>query len=342
MESKPTAIDLFSGCGGVTTGLKQAGFDVIAAVEIDQRALETYKLNHGEVRLYAGDIRELNAERILADLGIARGQLDLLAGCPPCQSFSRLRKLNRKKSAADPRNALIEDFVRLAVALMPKQIMMENVPGLASHFRFKAMLAALRKAGYHVSWKILDVQNYGVPQRRKRLIVSASSIGDSVIAAPISKPVTVRQALNGIGKAGSSGDSLHDIKDKRSPKVQEIIAFIPHDGGSRMDLPPHLQLDCHKKITGFGDVYGRMSWDKPAPTITSGCNNPSKGRFIHPEENRAITLREAAALQGFPLDYKFNTAHGKESIALMIGNALPPPFIFEHAACIKQAAAGKS
>ena len=336
MDRKPTAIDLFSGCGGVTTGLTQAGFDVLGAVEIDRKAIATYRLNHPAIKIYSEDIRLLSPDQIMAELKLQRGDLDLLAGCPPCQSFSRLSKKNKTRAVIDPRNSLIEEFLRFAISFYPKKIMMENVPGLATHYRFKAMLSELKKHGYRVFWKVLDVQDYGVPQRRKRLIVSASRCSDPAIADINASKVSVRQAISGLPNPGSSGDTLHDLGERRSPKVLEIIKNIPLDGGSRKDLPCHLKLGCHQRSSGFSDVYGRMSWDKPAPTITSGCHNPSKGRFLHPSEDRTITLREAAVLQGFPADYKFDVSHGKESIALMIGNALPPPFIMMHALCMKE------
>lgn len=335
MDCQPTAIDLFSGCGGLTTGLVMSGYNVIAAVEIERKALETYSLNHPSVRLYGDDIRQLYPDIVLSELGLEVGELDLLAGCPPCQSFSRLRKLNRTKACADPRNALIEDFTRFALAMKPKQIMMENVPGLSLHHRFNKMITAFKRAGYKVRWEVLDVQDYGVPQRRKRLIVSASRIGAPAMAVPNLARKSVRNAFAGLEQPGQSGDVIHDIKERRSEKVAQIIKNIPKDGGSRSELPDHLKLSCHKKTTGFSDVYGRMSWDKPSPTITSGCHNPSKGRFLHPDEDRTITLREAALLQGFPKDYIFDPSHGKEAIALMIGNALPPPFIAAHAMSMK-------
>ncbi|MDX3775796.1 DNA cytosine methyltransferase, partial [Chromatiaceae bacterium AAb-1] len=143
--------------------------------------------------------------------------------------------------------------------------------------------------------------------------------------------VTVRDAIGFLPAVGESGDSLHDFtSSKRSARIQALIEAIPKNGGSRHSLPEELKLDCHKKTSGFNDVYGRMQWDDVAPTITSGCTNPSKGRFLHPDYDRAITLREAAILQGFPIDYKFNILHGKEAIGLMLGNALPPTFICAH------------
>jgi DNA (cytosine-5)-methyltransferase 1 len=328
---KLTAVDLFAGCGGLTQGLKDAGFDVLAAVEIDNKARETYSLNHGDVRLVGSDIRDVTARKLLRSCSLKKGDLDLLAGCPPCQGFSTLRSKNGRSAAHDARNDLIDDFARLAVALRPKMVMMENVPALARYKKFANLVRALEQVGYQVRAEVLDVSAFGVPQRRKRLILSASRVGQPVLATAGDRRLSVRDTIGRLKKVGTSGDRLHDCTAQpRSPRVQAIIAAIPKDGGSRDSLPTTLKLSCHKKTSGFNDVYGRMKWDDLAPTITSGCNNPSKGRFIHPSENRPITLREAALLQGFPKDYCFDLRHGKESIALMIGNALPPPFIAAH------------
>lgn len=327
-----TAIDLFSGCGGLTQGLKEAGFDVLAAVEINAKARETYQLNHSEVKFIGADIREVTIGQALTACAIKKGQLDLLAGCPPCQGFSSLRSHNGKVAIPDPRNDLIDEFARLALGLRPKMIMMENVPALARYDKFKHFVNQLRADGYEVRVEVLDVSTFGVPQRRKRLILSASRLGAPCLATPTPQRRTVRDAIGELEKAGPGGDPCHDSTSlRRSPRIQALIEAIPKDGGSRSSLPQRLKLDCHKRTSGFNDVYGRMKWDDVAPTITSGCYNPSKGRFLHPSENRPITLREAALLQGFPRGYKFKVEHGKEAVALMIGNALPPPFIAAHA-----------
>ena len=149
--------------------------------------------------------------------------------------------------------------------------------------------------------------------------------------------ITVRKAIGGLNRAGASGDELHDLPERRAKRVLQLIREIPKNGGSRADLPAARQLKCHIRQDGFHDIYGRMSWDDVAPTITSGCHNPSKGRFLHPDEDRAITLREAALLQSFPQTYRFPLSGGKEAIALMIGNALPPEFIRRHALEIRKA-----
>lgn len=326
-----TAIDLFSGCGGLSLGLRQAGYEVLAAVEVDSKAQETYRLNHPEVQLYSTDIRKLDPAVLREELGLGVGELKLLAGCPPCQGFSRLRTRNKVASIEDPRNNLVLEFQRFAEALRPQNILLENVPSLEGDVRFRSFVAALEGMGYKCLVKVIDAADYGVPQRRKRLIMLASLLGLPSLPEAVAERSTVRNALDGLREPGEIDDPLHSIPEKRSEAVRRIIGLIPKDGGSRRDLPEHLVLNCHKNSTGFSDVYGRMAWDKVAPTITSGCHNPSKGRFLHPEFDRTITLREAALLQGFPRDYKFVVAHGKESIALMIGNALPPPLIAAHA-----------
>ncbi|PIV33246.1 MAG: DNA (cytosine-5-)-methyltransferase [Lysobacterales bacterium CG02_land_8_20_14_3_00_62_12] len=326
-----TAVDLFSGCGGLSRGLKDAGFQVLAAVEIDGKARETYTLNHADVALVGTDIRKVSAAQLMRTCGLKRGQLDLMAGCPPCQGFSTLRAKSGRGAAPDARNDLIDEFARLAVALRPKMVMMENVPALARYEKFTALVERLECCGYQVVVQVLDVSCFGVPQRRKRLILSASRIGIPRLATSVPGRVTVRDAIGKLTQAGDSGDSLHDCPTKyRSARVQAMIEAIPKDGGSRHSLPTSMKLRCHAETSGFNDVYGRMKWDDVSPTITSGCSNPSKGRFIHPHEDRPITLREAALLQGFPADYRFNISHGKEAIALMIGNALPPSFIAAH------------
>ena len=326
-DNKPTAIDLFSGCGGLSLGLTQVGFQVIAAVEVDRKAQETYSLNHPTVKLYKQDIRGLDAQSILEELGLKRGELSLLAGCPPCQGFSRLRTRNMATSVFDLRNNLVSEFLRFVETLFPKTIMLENVPALAGDRRFKLLRKRFEEMGYSSVVSVLDAADYSVPQRRKRLILLASRMHEPAIAKKHLRRRTVRDALIGVGAPSTSADKLHSLPERRSPKVRQLIALIPKDGGSRRDLTVSHQLACHKRCDGFGDVYGRMAWDDVAPTITSGCFNPSKGRFLHPSFNRAITLREAALLQGFPKNYRFDVGHGKESIALMIGNALPPQLI---------------
>ncbi len=332
INKKHTAIDLFSGCGGLSQGLVQAGFKVLAAIELDKKAATTYTLNHPKTKMFNMDIISLPPEEALEKLNISPGELDLLAGCPPCQGFSRLRTKNKGFASEDTRNDLIFYFLEYIKVMKPKNIMLENVPTLIKDHRFHEFCLSLDTLGYSYKFDVLDAKDYSVPQRRKRLILLASISCIPNLAAKSSKFKTVRDAIG--KKEIPENDNIHSLTDKGSKKVMEIIKNIPKNGGSRTSLPPHLQLECHRKSNGFYDVYGRMQWDDPSPTITSGCNNPSKGRFIHPEKDRAISLREAALLQGFPISYKFIPEHGKGSISLMIGNALPPPFIKAHALSI--------
>lgn len=322
------AVDLFSGIGGMSLGLRSAGYEVVAGVEIDQRAADTYRANIEDVPLLVKDVRNVSATDILEVAGLPIGtRIDLLAGCPPCQGFSTLRTRNKASSVADPRNDLLSEFRRLVDELEPVHVMMENVPRLAEEPAFSDFTEWLSGRGYRVSFTILDASWYGVPQRRRRLILAASMKG--LVAAPRKdlERSTVRAAIAGLPAAGEAEDPAHDHGERRTPAVRALIEAIPKDGGSRRDLPEEMVLDCHKAFVGFHDVYGRMSWDAPAPTITSGCVNPSKGRFLHPTADRSITLREAAMLQGFPVGFVLDLAHGKEACAAQIGNALPPEFI---------------
>lgn len=326
-----TAVDLFCGCGGLTQGLKKAGFKVLGAVDNDSLSVETYAANHPEVLVLERDIQNLSVASLKRRLGLRRGELDLLAGCPPCQGFSAMRTLNGSRRIRDSRNKLLLEFQRFAEGLRPKVIMMENVPGLAKNRRFLEFCRKMKRLGYLGGYKVLNVADYGVPQRRRRLIYLAGFGFAIPFAELAAKRKTVRDAIARLPKAGDSGDKVHDLPERRAAKTLELIKRIPKDGGSRTDLPLEDQLECHKRCNGFKDVYGRMAWNNVAPTITGGCFNPSKGRFLHPEEDRAITLREAALLQGFPRRYKFPKVENKSSVALMIGNALPPEFIRRHA-----------
>ncbi|MEK6375342.1 MAG: DNA cytosine methyltransferase [Acidobacteriota bacterium] len=331
---KLKAIDLFSGCGGLTLGLTKAGFEVVGAIESDPLAVKTYRANHPSVQIWDRDIRKVTAPQILEALGLQRGELDLVAGCPPCQGFSAIRRLNGRRRVRDEQNDLVFELLRLVRGLRPKAVMMENVPGLAHNARFSKLKAALRRLGYMVSAEVKDARHYGVPQRRRRLILLAGRGVAIPFAVHARRVRTVRETFAKLSKHRSKHDTLHNLADHRTAKVEDLIRLIPKDGGSRSDLGAAWQLECHRKCDGFKDVYGRMKWNDVAPTITGGCCNPSKGRFLHPTKNRNITLREAALLQGFPANYYFSLDRGKFAAAQMIGNALPPEFIRRHAARI--------
>lgn len=329
------AIDLFSGCGGLSEGVKQAGFKVLAGVEVDRDAIKTYRLNHSDTFLFEDDIRELDAAKIRI---LLNGEpLHLLAGCPPCQGFSSIRKLNRRKNVRDDRNSLILEYLRLVKELQPMTIMMENVPGLENYYLFKQMIKELDILNYNPKYQIVDVSLYGVPQRRKRLVLVGSRLESIEIAKPINIKKTVRKTIGHLPNVLLTDDPLHKIYPRHSSRILNRIKSIPPDGGSLKDAGKEHQYNCHKNpIVGFSDVFGRMKWDDVAPTITGGCLNPSKGRFLHPEEHRGITAREAALLQTFPESYKFPADIAKDNISLLIGNALPPLFSYIQSQHIKE------
>jgi DNA (cytosine-5)-methyltransferase 1 len=333
--AKPSAIDLFAGCGGLTQGLKDAGFDVKAAVEVASVAAEVYRLNHPEVtQVYCEDIRGLTGDRILRDLGMAVGELDLLAGCPPCQGFSRMRTLNKGGVAEDARNDLVKEYLRLVAQLQPKALMFENVPGLRQNERYHEIVRTVRDMGYFVEDEVHDAADFGVPQRRLRLILLGSKRRRPVMPAKCEHRVTVRDQIFWLEAPEKSKDEAQRVVANHIPRIASLIRSIPPDGGGRNDLGPDAQLPCHQRLKGFYDVYGRLRWDDVSPTITSGFVNPSKGRFLHPVQHRCLTPREGALLQTFPATYQFPMRLGKGAIALMIGNAFPPKLAEAHARAV--------
>lgn len=338
----PKAIEIFSGCGGLSSGLESAGFNILSAVEIDSIASTTYLLNHPSVDVVIKDVRSVKASYFMKKHDLKRGELDLLAGCSPCQGFSRLRK--GESAENDPRNQLVYEYLRLVKGLLPKTILMENVPGLLTTERgikiFNPIKEELKKLGYQIDYDIVDTASYGIPQFRKRFVLlgsrykkypiqlpnitheNPSKINDNCKLLPWK---TVRQAFNNVPplKNGQTSKTipLHRCT-KNGPLNMKRIRAIPHNGGSRNSLPDNLILECHKKYpNGYRDVYGRMRWDYPSPTMTGGCTNITKGRFIHPQEDRGISLFEAALLQTFDPKYHFFGNFGQ--ISLQIGNAVP-------------------
>ena len=321
----PTAVDLFCGCGGVTAGLKAARFKVIAAVDNDPIACRTYRSNHPSVRLIEGDITRIDPWRIKQML--KERTLDLLVVCAPCQPFSN----HHRSGEEDGRIGLVLQTIRFADTLQPRLILFENVPGLTAP-RFKGLreklATGLQEQGYHLGkTKRLDAADFGVPQRRMRCIMLVSN-GKMPPELPLrtvegTQP-TVRSAIEDLRplKSGEADptDDLHFARSHR-PVALARLEHIPKDGGSRDSLPNDLQLECHKGHKGHPDVYGRMSWDSVAPTLTTGCTDLTRGRFGHPRDDRALTLREAARLQTFPDNYRF-LGNSKE-VATQIGNAVP-------------------
>lgn len=323
---KRTVVDLFAGAGGATQGLIQAGWTVLAAVENDPFAVKTYEMNHPSVRLLAEDISEVDPDRLRKDLKLRRGELTLLKACPPCQGYSTLGGAGED----DPRNDLVHEVWKFVQAFRPRAVLLENVPGLRSDERLMFLLRRIRSVGYGARTYFVHATDFGVPQRRRRLIALAvrgkqgrqlpERIEDELPEAFLGEPLPTGKVLARAGKLGGR-DLLHQPRSY-SAVVLDRIRAIPA-GGTRFDLPESLTLSCHSKIERRNATasYGRMSADLPAPTITTRCTTPACGQFIHPTEDRAITLREAALIQTFPRDYQFHG--GRSHIERQIGNAVP-------------------
>lgn len=326
----PTAIDLFAGAGGATQGLRDAGFDVVGAVEIDADAAATWQLNHPGTMLIE-DVRKLSGADLLAAVGLRPGELDLLKACPPCQGFSSLRG----GRVDETRNDLVLDTLRLVEELAPKAVLLENVPGLRRDARFSSLLAGMRELGYLVQDYAVEASLLGVPQRRRRLVVIAvrgattlpEDLDTLVPSGARRHSMTAGEALTQLAAVQESNDPIH-VWRRASDTVGRRIAAVPVNG-NRFDLPPDLQLACHTKMIGSAGrplrsatgSYGRVRAAEPAPTMTTRCTTPACGSFIHPTENRGLSLREAAALQTFPADYAWSGSYG--SVEKQIGNAVP-------------------
>lgn len=336
------AADLFCGGGGLTQGLRVAGFSVTAAVEIEKEACRTYERNHPNTILFKDDIKELSGEQIRKTS--PSGEIDLIAACPPCQGFSQLTSKHKRE---DPRNKLVFEVERLIKEIRPKVFMMENVPGLAAKGKdlFNKAIGSLEDAGYTITFEVLEVADYGVPQRRKRLVVLGSRLGSLSIPPPTHSRnsdsgklpwVTFKDALypNNRGKPkelrmfekGSDPRVVNWHVTRTISELTKERLRATKQGVSRSNLPVNLRPNCHKNTnSGFSNVYGRMKLNEPAPTITGGCATLSKGRFGHPTALRTISVREAAILQSFPNDYIFDSPF-IDRVCNIIGNALPPLF----------------
>jgi DNA (cytosine-5)-methyltransferase 1 len=303
----------------------------MGAVELDPHAAATYERALG-APVHVGDVRELLNPKMLARVREPwqdSGPL-LLIGCAPCQGFSSHRKKDRRE---DRRNSLLAAFAEIAVMLDPEVIVMENVPEMLSsqHWpHFEQWKSRIEAAGYTVRIAIHNLAEFGVPQERFRALIIASRWRHFEMPQPLltrSKFKTVKDAIGGLPplQAGEvdATDPMH-ITSKHRPSTVELIKQIPIDGGSRRALPDGVGPSCWDGVDGFRDVYGRLWWDRPAVAITARCRTPSCGRFIHPEQHRGLTVREAALLQGFPADMYFEGPFDDKF--KQIGNAVAPIF----------------
>lgn len=324
-------VDLFSGAGGTSCGLRQAGMMPVAAVDIDAGALATYARNFPEARTFAADIRTVAVEEISAAVAKTDGSLLMLAACAPCQPFS---KANRQKREGDARAGLLGEVVRFVDGLEPHFILIENVPAIRQQDRpsegpLHSFLQRIGELGYHSAVETVQVADYGVPQHRPRLVVLASRLGPVSLPAPTHGAgrhpyATVRDAIAHLPAIAAGGEHPeipnHKASGLSETNLRRIQAIPP--GADRRAWSDDLKLACHEGVDGYTDVYGRMAWDRPAPALTTRCNSISNGRFGHPCQHRAVSAREAAALQSFPDDFVF--VGSMEAVSRQIGNAVPP------------------
>jgi DNA (cytosine-5)-methyltransferase 1 len=321
-----TAVDIFCGAAGLSLGLKGSGIRIAAGIDLDPACRYPFERNIGAPFLEK-DVSALEPP-ILADL-FGQAKLRVLAGCAPCQPFSGY---TTRRRAIDRRWQLLLEFLRLAESVKPEVVTVENVPRLIHLPIWRGFVKGLQSIGYYVTWNVLDASQYGVPQNRRRLVLLASRFGKIELPKPtIIEPVTVRSAIGGLPSiqagAHSGADPLHSARALTSRNMARIRISSP--AGTWREWPQELRVLCHQTATGktYPSVYGRMSWDRPAPTITTQFFGFGNGRFGHPEQDRAITLREGALLQSFPLDFEFLPPGRRVSfieIGRLIGNAVPP------------------
>ena len=323
---KIVGVDLFCGVGGLTHGLVRGGIDIAAGFDIDAGCRYPFEANNAAAFVEC-DVANLTSEQIAPYF--AGADVTLLAGCAPCQPFSTYSRSGRN-SEYESQWPLVSAFGRLVKKLKPDLVTMENVPQLADHPVFEQLLKSL--AGYKKWWAVVECTSIGIPQTRKRLVLLASRLGSRGLALTTNAPqdATVRQVIGALPaiRAGEShpDDELHMAPSLSDLNLSRIKASRP--GGTWRDWPLELQATCHRKTTGvtYPSVYGRMEWDRPAPTITTQCFGYGNGRFGHPDQDRAISLREAAMLQTFPATYAFapeGTPIKFSKMGRLIGNAVP-------------------
>lgn len=322
-----SVVDLFCGVGGMTHGFVKEGFNVVAGIDVDLSCKYAFEKNNRATFLHKDIEKEVTAEEVIKLY--PKNSVKILVGCAPCAPFSKYT--NRKSE--DTKWRLLYSFARLIKEVQPEVISMENVPQLEKHHVFEAFVEALEVEGYTVSWSLVDCTHYGIPQTRKRLVLFASKFGKVEIIKRTHYPSRVKTVRQTIGKltrikAGqtSSKDPLHTARALTEINKKRIMNTP--SGGSWKDWADELVLKCHKAKTGksYGSVYGRMKWDAPAPTMTTHCCGLGNGRFGHPSQHRAISLREAALFQTFPKSYNFIDPHASFSnttLSRHIGNAVP-------------------
>lgn len=341
------AVDFFCGGGGMSYGMMKAGINVIAGIDCEPKCRETYEANISGAEFIEADVFKLKPFYLKRKLNLEKNDNNLvLIGCSPCQFWSII---NTEKKKSKKSKNLLKEFTRFVKYFNPGYVVVENVPGVLRQKEesgLKKFLEWLESNGYNVHFNVHNVSDYGVPQNRKRFTLIANRVSDvEILPLKIEgKRLTVRDVLgntNGFPTISHGHDDntpfLHKVM-KLGEKNLERLIYVEKDGGNRFGFAaiPHLQLECFVgRDNSFRDTFGRIWWDRPSPTITTKFYNISNGRFVHPEENRALSLREGAVLQSFPKDYKF-FGKGIDSIARIIGNAVPPAYARSIGLAIKQ------
>lgn len=319
-------VDLFCGAGGLTHGLIKSGITVVAGVDVDSDCRHPFEANNPGATFHARDVASLQSSQLATWFGEA--EIRVLAGCAPCQPFSTYSQ--RYETVGTERWGLLSHVARLVAAVLPDVVTMENVPTITRHTVFSDFINVLKTHGYHVWYEVVDCADFGLPQQRRRTVLLASLHGQIVLRTGTSVRQTVRDALSDLpvlrhGRSDKD-DPLHSASRLSPLNLERINASRP--GGSWRDWPKRLIADCHRRRTGrtYPSVYGRMRWDAPAPTLTTQFFGFGSGRFGHPSQARALSLREGAILQGFPREYSF-VPDGEpirfKALARLIGNSVP-------------------
>lgn len=366
-QQGPKVLDLFSGCGGMSWGLHKAGFQIIAGIDVWHQALQTFEFNHPDAEIFEGDISELSTKKIMKDLGLKKGELDVLIGGPPCQGFSKNQTASNR-FIEDPRNQLYKEYMRFVTDLRPKVVVMENVAEIYNAFGGEVrneVIETFEDLGYKVSIQVLTAADYGVPQKRRRCIFLAVrgkqvpifpepthvavSKGDMLF--PLPQYVSAWEAIKDLPKPTKEAEAslvcVHEPETEfenwvKNPKNLIHNHFVhkmqPTQVERYKSLRPgedirHLPARLRPK-SGFSGAYGRLDFKSVAPTITRWVFHPGSGRYGHPKVPRVLTMREAARLQSFTDDFVF--VGTKNEIAGQIGNSVPPLLMFALAPSIKK------
>ena len=322
-------VDLFCGVGGLSRGLLNVGLNVVAGYDIDPTCRYAYEHNN-HVEYKIKNIREMDGQEILDCFD--QDATKILVGCAPCQPFSQMRFKLGKNNENDEKYDLLLEYGRMINAVNPLIVSMENVPQIQKTTVYNEFIDLLEKNGYEHTEKVIYCADYGIPQSRRRFVLVASRLGEINIINPTHQrdEIHIRDFIGDLPAiaAGETDptDPLHVSSSLSDKNLRRIRASVP--GGTWRDWPEELQCECHKKDSGrtYGSVYGRMTWDQIGSTITTQFYNYGTGRFGHPEQDRAISLREGALLQTFPPDYDFIDPNSKfvfSDVARHIGNAVP-------------------